>query len=156
MSISEHISDYLAAGKLLQLATVDEAGKPNVVHVWYATMDGASRLVFTSNKSRFHSGHIRENGLSAGAIIAIELQGLGQKVQGLTFSGRAVEAVGELSRSAYEAYAAKWPQVTAMFSAEDIQSDATPMRMYVVEVSEYVLFDEVRYPSQPRQQLNIG
>jgi uncharacterized protein YhbP (UPF0306 family) len=155
VEVPQLIRNYLKDGRLMQLATVAADGHPWVAHVWYAISADLCELVFASNVSRNHSQHIRTNPAVAGGVVAIPLEGLGQKVRGLSFAGVASEGSGDRGRAAYELYAGRWPNVRAMFAADDVDSDATPMRMYIVTVETYVLFDEVHFPSQPRQEYRI-
>jgi uncharacterized protein YhbP (UPF0306 family) len=146
------IGDYLRAGKLLHLY----CSSNNVLwmcHVWYAVGSCNQELIFTSNKARRHSKEINNNPIIAGGVNAMDLDGLGQKVQGLSFEGKAEEATGNEIEKAYELYAMRWPQVKSMFSANDIQSGRVDMRMYRVTITRAVLFDEVNYPDNPRQEI---
>src|SRR5690348_13996395 len=104
--------------------------------VWYAPSDDCRRLYFTSRDTRVHSGNIRKNGKVAGSIVAIDLEGLGQKVQGVFLSGTATECDAQSGPVWYEAYRRRWPQVITMFSAADIASARTPMRMYEISPHE--------------------
>lgn len=139
----------LREGKLLHLATSD-GSTLHAAAVWYALSEDGVSLVFTSRDSRVHSVNIRDNGAMAGSVITIPLEGLGQKVQGVFMSGESVETVDADLEIAYGVYAARWPQVTNMFSADDIRSGRTPMRMYRFDVSSFVWLDEVSHPSDPK------
>ena len=151
MELEQLIREYLATGQLMQVASSREA-QPWQAHVWYAFSPDLKRLVFTSNKSRRHSADVRDNPMVSCAIVAIPLEGLGQKVRGLVLEGSASEAAGDDLDICYELYASKWPNVRSMFSAQDIHQDATPMRMYDVRPTRFVLFDEEHYASSPRQE----
>lgn len=150
-SPSSIASDYLSSGQLLQLAT-DSGGQPWLSQVWYAFDPATWTVVFTSNLARRHSNEIGANAKVAGAVMAQPLEGLGQKVQGICFEGRAREATGDELATSYEIYAGRWPRVRSMFSADDILHEATPMRMYNVSLTQVVLFDEVNFPESPRQE----
>lgn len=146
------IDEYFAEGRILHLATVSN-GVPWLCHVWYANGPAERSVVFTSNKTRRHSREIVAQPRVAGGVVAIPLDGLGQRVRGLSFEGLALETTGSDIVAAYEAYASRWPKVREMFTAKDIETGTTPMRMYVINLSRIVLFDEVNYPSNPRQEL---
>lgn len=146
------IDSYLDSGKLLHLTTVLN-GIPWLSHIWYAKHGGWTDLVFTSNWQRRHSRELKANPAVAGGVVAIDLIGLGQKVRGLSFEGNAQELHGENMHGAYESYAFRWPQVRDMFTASDIDSGATEMRMYSIHISRAVLFDEVNFPEEPRQEI---
>jgi uncharacterized protein YhbP (UPF0306 family) len=146
------INDYLHTGKLLHLAS-SLNNTLWMCHVWYAMGESPQELIFTSNKSRRHSKEIKNNPIVAGGVNTMNLEGLGQKVQGLSFEGLAEEAVGEKMKSAYSFYAKRWPQVRTMFTSDDIEFSRVDMRMFRVKITRVVLFDEVNYPSNPRQEI---
>ncbi len=150
-ALNNLITNYLAEGKLLHLSTSANA-VPWVTHVWYAFDANSGDLVFTSNKARRHSLDIVQNSQVAGGVVAIDLEGLGQKVRGLSFEGHAFEAQDEVCQKAYDIYAQRWPVVKDMFSATDILNGTTGMRMFRVELGRAVLFDEVNFPDNPRQE----
>jgi uncharacterized protein YhbP (UPF0306 family) len=146
------IKDYLNQGKLLHLATSSE-NSLWLCHVWYALGQDISEIIFTSNKSRRHSQEIKNNPIVAGGVIAIELEGLGQKVRGLSFEGLAEEVANTQIEDAYVLYAKRWPQIQQMFTAQDILYNKVDMRMYKIKLTKVVLFDEVNFPKNPRQEV---
>ena len=154
-ALMSQIEEYLADGRILHLATVSN-GLPWLSHLWYAMGPANLSVVFTSHRARRHSKEIIAHQAVAGGVVAIPLDGLGQKVRGLSFEGNAQEATGTLLAAAYESYANRWPKVRDMFTVRDIEAGATQMRMYLITLSRVVLFDEVNYPSNPRQELVIN
>jgi uncharacterized protein YhbP (UPF0306 family) len=157
-TLRQLVSEYLASGTLMQVAT-SNGDQPWVAHVWYSFTEDLGTVVFTSNKDRRHSQEIRANPHVACGVVAVELEGLGQDVRGLTFEGEATEATGADVEFAYELHADRWPGVREGrkgFALEDVVSGATPMRMYMIRVREYVLFDEVNFKDDPRQRLPLG
>lgn len=148
------VGAHLASGKLLHLAS-----QSNRVlwmcHVWYAVGDRINELVFTSNRTRRHSQEIERDPVIAGGIVPIQLEGLGQKVQGMAFEGTVIEATGSDLERVYELYAIRWPTVRQMFTASAVRSGATDMRLYSVNISRLVLFDEVNFPSSARQEIRF-
>jgi uncharacterized protein YhbP (UPF0306 family) len=146
------LRSYVSDGKLMQLATISASGAPWLAHCWYAT-DSDLNLIFMSKADRRHSTNIRDDERVAGGIIAMTLDGLGQKVRGVSFEGTAEQVdEGRLS-PAYETYSARWPQVGAMVSVDEISRQATDNRLWRVVPSMYVLFDEVNFPDSPRREL---
>src|SRR4051812_48723098 len=89
--------DHLDRGKLASLATFD-GERLSMCSCWYALSDDRRSLIFTSRENRDHSVNIRANGLVSGSIIAIELEGLGQKTQGVFLKGTAIECEGNGAR----------------------------------------------------------
>jgi uncharacterized protein YhbP (UPF0306 family) len=142
---------HLEAGKLMQLASLSSDG-PRVFSVWYAIGDDANSLVFISNRHRNHSEEFARDARAGGTIVAIELKGLGQKVEGVSFFGKITEPQGESLAAAYRAYAEKWPIVQEMFSIADVAAGKTDMCVYKLIVSQWIFFSEREYPDSPRQE----
>jgi uncharacterized protein YhbP (UPF0306 family) len=152
--IKKTVNEYLQSGKLLHLATSVNS-TAWLCHVWYGVHEKDRSIVYTSNRLRRHSQEISINSKVAGGVVSMDLEGLGQKVRGLSFEGTAIEAVESDLENAYESYASRWPQVRNMFSIQDIRSKKVDMRMYVLNFTKMVLFDEVNFPSSPRQELEF-
>jgi uncharacterized protein YhbP (UPF0306 family) len=147
------IEEYLNAAKLMQVATCIN-DQPWLAHVWFAP-DDKLNLYFISRRDRRHSEEIRTQHKVAGGIVQPPFEGLGQKVRGLTFQGTA-EQVGLVHlREAYGVYKRKWPQVTEHAGIDGIISNAIATRFYKIAPSLYVLFDEVNFPEQPRQEYRL-
>jgi hypothetical protein len=85
------LEEYVRAGKVMQLATVDPDGRPYVNNLWFASTLRPDRLLFISRPNRLHCEYIRDRSDVAGAILAIELHDPSQPVQGVTFTGTARE-----------------------------------------------------------------
>ena len=147
------VAAYLTDGKLMQFATAVD-NQPWVAHLWYA-MDEGLRLYFISRNDRRHCRELRAQNRVAGAIVAIELAGLGQKVRGLAFQGTADELSDGALEEGYSHYARRWPLVTQQVSLDDMQRGVSPVRVYRFDPTLYVLFDELNFPTQPRQELPI-
>jgi uncharacterized protein YhbP (UPF0306 family) len=147
------LREYLSDGKLMQVATVGRGGEPWLASVWYAA-DDQLRLVFASNLARVHSEDIRANPMVSGAVVAMSLEGLGQRVRGVTFSGRANQCSGPDVEEAFHTYATRWPRAAELFPVQSLIEETTPMRLYRIEPSRYVLFDEVNFPDQPRREIS--
>jgi uncharacterized protein YhbP (UPF0306 family) len=150
--IHDLVKEYFLSGKLLHLATSFNSNSW-LCHVWYAIHEENKSIIYTSNRLRRHSQEIFNNPKVAGGVVAVNLEGLGQKVRGLSFEGTAAEASESELENIYESYALRWPQVRSMFSTQDILSKKVDMRMYCVKFTKIVLFDEVNFPSSPRQEL---
>jgi uncharacterized protein YhbP (UPF0306 family) len=146
------LHEYLREGKLMQIATTDGADSVWLAHCWYA-VDDQLRLIFLSREDRVHSQHILRGSGVAGGIIAIDLEGLGQKIRGVTFAGKAELASDDVLDEAYETYSARWPQVQQMVTPNEIRARRTPNRIWRVRPTTYVLFDEVNFPDEPRQEI---
>lgn len=150
-ALLRHVED----GKLMQLASISNDG-PRVFSVWYAVSDDMSSIIFISNRNRNHSLEYARDPRAGGTIVAIALEGLGQKVEGVSFSGTVREATGEDMAVSYETYAAKWPIVRQMFDAADVAAGRTDMRVYRLDVEQWIFFSEREYPDSPRQEFPGG
>jgi len=145
------LEDYVRSGKLMQLATLRSDGAPVLCNVWYDPHFSPDILRFISRPDRQHSANLRTDWRVAGSIIAIPLDGLGQKVRGVTFTGvcRELDHVGIDAQ--IRQFVDRWP--TATLSANSLASDPASSRLYEILVAEWVLFDEVYFPGDPRQRI---
>lgn len=148
------LEEYVAHGKLMQVATLDAQSVPALCHVWYRPAFQPDRLYFISRWDRDHSVNIRRDGRVAGGIVAIPLDGLGQKVRGVTFKGTAVERPREGIDEELDAFLARWPAARGILTAQTLARGERPSRLYRITVSEWTLFDEVHYQDQPRRVLS--
>jgi hypothetical protein len=144
---------HVKAGNLMQLGSVTDAG-PRIFSVWYAATNDMSSIVFISNRTRNHSIEFARDPRVGGTIVAIELEGLGQKVEGVSFFGEANEATDSALAETYETYAERWPTVRGMFSVADVVANKTDMRVYTVGIRKWVFFSEREYPTAPRQEFD--
>lgn len=153
-SVRALVESYLDEAKLLQVAT-ESRGQPWLANVWFAR-DADLNLFFISRKDRRHCQELRDHPQVAGAVVQHPLEGLGQKVRGITFQGVA-EEVGILGlRDAYAQYKKRWPQVEKHAGLDALLKNAIATRFYKITPSLIVLFDEVNFPEQPRQELHLG
>lgn len=142
------LEEYVSAGKLMQVSSVSDTGFPAVCHVWYLAQFRPDALYFISRRDREHSANIRRNERVAGGIVTIPLTGLGQKVTGVTFTGRARE-LGADARDQAERFTARWPNARIATAGGDDGS----ARLYEIRVDEWILFDETSFPESPRRDL---
>jgi uncharacterized protein YhbP (UPF0306 family) len=147
------LMEYVSAGKLMQVATIDASGVPALCHVWYAESFSPDRLYFISRHDRDHSVNIRTRGGVAGGIVAIELNGLGQKVRGVTFKGVAEQLPQDGIDEPLKIFHERWPVAQAAVNIANLSSGETQSRLYEIRVSEWLLFDEENFPDSPRRSL---
>jgi len=145
------LEDYVLAGKLMQLASLNSDGSPVVCNVWYYAHFAPDVLRFISRYDRQHSRNVRIDGRVAGSIIAIPLEGLGQTVRGVTFTGVAHELPTRGVDGEVATFVARWPRSEAALHPGKLAHDETSTRLYEVTVAEWVLFDEANFPEQPRR-----
>jgi uncharacterized protein YhbP (UPF0306 family) len=151
-SVMELVKEYLSETKLMQIATAKE-NKPWAASVWFAH-DDKLNLYFISRKTRRHSIEIKENGNVAGVIVKPHLIGSGEKVRGLQFEGTAKECSGEEIDKARELYLNKYPTAEKI-PIEKLKDPEFHVAYYVIKPKMFVLFDEVNFPEQPRQELKL-
>ena len=149
-SAREAILRQVHCGKLLQLATQTAHG-PRLCQVWYAAEPDGSRLFFISRVDRHHSRDLEVDDRVAGAIVAMDLDGPGQAIQGVTLTGAARRAQSHEVADVHAAYLAKWPRARANWPLDRVAAETSLVQMYVVRVIEYVLFDEINFRGDPRQ-----
>ncbi len=146
------LEEYVYTGKLMQIATLSNTGFPALCHVWYHVQFRPDRFYFISRRDRAHSVNIRQDDRVAGGVVAIPLTGLGQKVRGVTFMGRAAE-LGAAAHDRLEAFLERWPHARNTITTERVSNDDTPSRLYEIRVDEWVLFDEQAFPDSPRRTI---
>lgn len=151
-NVKKLISEYLRDAKLMQVATVQN-NKPWVATVWYVN-DKDWNLYFISRRSRRHSQELQKNPNVAGTIVMPHVKGSGEKVRGLQFDGSAAEAKGDLLKKAKKLYGEKYPQAEDI-SLKKLQDPNFIATFYVIKPSTLILFDEINFPEDPRQELKL-
>jgi uncharacterized protein YhbP (UPF0306 family) len=146
------ISEYLKKAKLMQIATVKN-DKPWVASVWYV-VDNELNLYFMSKDSRRHSLEIKNNPNVAGAIV-IPHKTLGDKTRGLQFEGTCKEVKGTAALKTFTLFIKTYPMITKFVSSTK-ELLKSPHRFYKVTPNQIVLFDELNFPDNPRQELNLS
>lgn len=154
MNLAQLIENYLRQAKLMQVATVAN-NKPWVATVWYAH-DKNLNLYFISGKDRRHSQELKHNSHVAGTIVVTHEEGIGQKVRGLQFAGKA-EIVGIRGLiNTYTLLKKKYPNIVKHIPTLDlVKADLIAVRFYKIIPKTIVLFDEINFPDNPRQELNL-
>jgi uncharacterized protein YhbP (UPF0306 family) len=142
---------YVTAGKVMQLATLTGQGAPVVCNLWYASAMDPDRLWFISRPAREHCANLRADARVAGAILAIELDELGQAVSGVSFTGLARELPTTGIDTQIQTYTSRWPRAARAVDPVRLAVGQTHHRMYQIDVTGWVLFDEANFPDQPRR-----
>lgn len=150
MDLKTLIVEYLTKANLMQLATVRD-NKPWVCSVYFA-FDDKLNLFWTSKPFRRHSQELRDNNHVAGAIVLPHQ--VGDKVRGIQFEGVAKELKDpKVIVSAMALYAkrlnASEEWVKSVISGIDEEI------CYMVSPSKFVLFDQVNFSDNPRQEYKI-
>ena len=155
MEIRELIREYLQDSKLMHLAT-SVNDRPWLCQVWFAYDEGLN-LYFISKDSRRHSKEILAQSRVAGGMVNHSLKGFGQKVRGLSFEGWAEELSGKKEiGAAFRIYSKRWPKAKDHYRLEELSSGESHSRIFRILPERYVLFDEVNFPQQPRQELVLS
>ena len=152
-SLDALIREYLNEAKLMQIATVKE-GKPWVASVWYVN-DDKYNLYFISRKARRHSLELEENPNIAGAIVVPHQIGSGEKVRGLQFEGTASECKSEELETANALYLTKYTTAEKI-PLEKLRDPNSMATYYIIRPKTFVLFDEINYPENPRQEMPVS
>jgi uncharacterized protein YhbP (UPF0306 family) len=147
------LEEQVTTGKVLQLATLDGDGSPYVCNVWFASAFTPDRLWFISRPTRLHCINIRTDERVAGAILAIELDSLGQPVQGVTFKGTARELPTTDINEQVHRYVTRWPKAANAIDPERLASGEAHHRVYEIAVTSWVLYDEANFGRTPRQEV---
>ncbi|MDO8618471.1 MAG: pyridoxamine 5'-phosphate oxidase family protein [Candidatus Daviesbacteria bacterium] len=152
MDLKSLIEDYLKEGKLMQIATSKE-NTPWVASVWFVH-DDKLNLFFISTKDRRHSKEIKENPKVAGTIVIPHLKGSGEKVRGLQFEGIARETNAYEMDLANQLYKGKY-ELAEEIALEELMDPKVTFGYYIIEPKTFVLFDEINFPDDPRQELKV-
>lgn len=147
------IRDYLKESKLMHLAT-SVNNQPWLCHVWFS-YDKNLNIYFISKPYRRHVKELLKQPKVAGGMVNIKLVGLGQKVRGLSFQGKAEEVKGAGLLKAYSCYVGRWPKAKKNLNIKAIISRGVGSRIYRIRPKTFVLFDEVNYPEEPRQEFKV-
>lgn len=150
---SQLLHEYVHRGSAMQVATYSGTGMW-MAHCWYAATEPGLDLIFMSRVSRRHSQDILASPQVSAGILAIDLEGLGQKVSGVVLEGTAGILDGSELEAAYEVYAERWPQVRDMVVAEALGAADRTNALWKITPRTYVLFDEANFPDEPRRELD--
>lgn len=145
MDPKNYIIKYLDTAQLMQVATsVDN--QPWACSVYFA-MDNAHSLYWLSRPDTEHSQSIAINPVVAGTVVLPPTYG--EPVQGLQFAGTARQIPDEELEAAFEAYAEKFGAHSRLAALRD---GSDPHRLYQIKPVRFVLFDELNFPDDPRQE----
>lgn len=149
MDLKKLIVEYLQKAKLMQLATSKE-NQPWVCNVYFA-FDDNFNIYWISKPERRHSEEVRNNTKVAGAIVLPHTPG--DDVRGIQFQGKAYELSGKDAEDGIKVYAKRYdmPQERV----EKILDGSDGHMIYKIKVDTIVLFDEVNFPKNPRQEYKV-
>ena len=146
MDAKELIIKYLDEALVMQVAT-SVNDRPWCCTVYFA-VDNAHHLYWISLPDREHSQDISRNPYVGGAI-ALPAE-YGKSVRGIQFRGSARQVTDPAEITSLSvAYADRFHVPTL---AQDIITGKNPHQLYQMKPELYVLFDEVNFPSESRQE----
>ncbi len=148
--VKDLIDEYLKDAKLMQIATSRD-NQPWACSVYFA-YDKEFHLYWISKPTRRHSKEIHENEKVAGTIVLSHTPG--DKVRGIQFQGVAKELddkVGKIECMHY--YAKRYGMDSDR--VEDIIENRDGHSCYQITPKLFVLFDEVNFPDDPRQEYKL-
>ena len=149
MNLKGLITTYLQEAQLMQIATAKN-NQPWVCSVYFAFDDNLN-LYWISKKETRHSLEIGTNEKVAGTIVLPHIPG--QKVRGLQFQGTGRKAIGDTMQKAMDTYATrmgmKEERKQKILTGEDAHAP------YTIKPSLFVLFDEMNFPDNPRQEYHL-
>lgn len=146
------IIKYLDEARLMQIATALPQQGSNLPQPWvctvYFAVDNLHNLFWLSTPDRRHSQEMAINPHVAGAITIPHTYG--EPVRGLQFQGiaRDVTDPNEI-RHLFLAYGERYKLLGL---GEDIISGRNPHHFYEIKPQLFVLFDQVNFPDQHRQE----
>jgi len=142
MDVKKLISEYFESAQMLQIITT------NGYQPWGATVyfayDQDLNLYWISRPDRRHSSELSLNKKVAGVIAKYHTYG--EKVRGIQIEGEAFELKNEDASNAMEIYTKRYsvPRARALNLSGHI--------VYKLKPTYIVLFDEVNFPENPRQE----
>ena len=147
------LEEYVAGGKAMQLATLGPDGAPVVCNLWFASAFGPDRVYFISRPDRVHCANIRADARVAGAVLAMQLNEWGEQVRGATFQGRARELPTTGIDEQITTYATRWPKAAYPIDPARLASGEAHHRVYQIEVTGWVYYDEINFTEGFRHEV---
>lgn len=150
MDLKKRISDYLEKATLMQVATTIN-NQPWTCTVYFA-FDDLLHLYWLSKPNARHSQELQTNNKVAGTIVLPHTYG--DAVRGLQFQGNAHEITDKQSlERLLSSYAKRYSMTTERTHA--IINSTDGHLLYRVRPSLFVLFDQVHFPDNPRQEYHL-
>jgi uncharacterized protein YhbP (UPF0306 family) len=149
MELRTLIRDYLHQAKMMQVAT-SVNDQPWACTVYFA-FDEDFNLYWISLPTRRHSKEIEQNNMVAGTIVFPHTPG--DDVRGLQFQGVATYLSGDEATQGMKYYAKRYGMDQERVGLILDGSDGHVC--YKITPNLFVLFDEVNFPDDPRQELHL-
>jgi uncharacterized protein YhbP (UPF0306 family) len=139
LKLPDDVAEYLAAHKVMTLATHGSAG-PWAAAVFYAEDDGG--LVFLSSPASRHAGDLAADARCA-ATIQAEVDDW-RAIRGIQLEGRVEALDGDARAAAQRRYAEKFPFVRPAVAAPAILQALAKVRWYRLRVERLYFIDNAR------------
>lgn len=147
--IGKLIVEYLEKARLMQIATSNNT-KPWICSVYFAS-DEFLNLYWISRPGTRHSLEIKENEKVAGTIVLPHTPG--DDVRGIQFEGIAKELEKEEAKLGIRYYARRYKMPEKR--VKTILDNTEGHICYKISPSVFILFDEVNFPKNPRQEYTV-
>ncbi len=122
-----------------------------VCNPWYAYGLARDRLWFISRPTHAHCVNLRRDPRVGGAILAIELDQVGQPVRGVSFTGTGRQLPTTGVEAQIAAYTGRWPTAANAIDPARLAAGQTHHRIYQIGIASWVLYDEQHFRADPRQ-----
>ncbi len=141
------IEKYIRQSHMMQIATVDD-DQPWVATVYFVSNDELN-LYWASPEDTSHSRHISKNQKVAVAIpvhhkknqpvVGVQISGLAEKLNDV----EAIRQIAKIYAQKYD-FSEKW--------IDKVCNKQTKHKLYRFTPDKFVLFDDINYPDNPRQE----
>ncbi len=148
-NLKKLIEDYFNEAVLMQVAT-SRKDQPWACSVYFA-YDNKFNLYWISTPKRRHSKEIVDNEKVGGTIVLPHTPD--QDVRGISFQGVAKELKGKEALSAILLYAKRFGM--SLIRVKKIIANKDGHVCYRIKPNLIVLFDEVNFPKDPRQEYKL-
>lgn len=149
--IKDEVKTYLASTQLMQISTSSN-DQPWTATVYFA-FDSNLNIYWLSRSDRRHSLDIEKNPKVSGAIA--KLHTYGEKVRGVQFEGVAEKLKGNDATQSLEIYYSRYNKARDRVKNILVGAVGETVVIYKVKPTKFVLFDEVNFPENPRQEIVV-
>lgn len=151
MDIKEEVKTYLASTQLMQIAT-SRNDQPWSATVYFAYDDDLN-IYWLSRSDRRHSQDIEMNPKVSGSVA--KLHTYGEKVRGVQFEGVAEKLVDSQASQGLEIYYNRYNKARDRVRNILVGAVGETIVIYKIKPTKFVLFDEVNFPDNPRQEIVV-
>ncbi len=151
MDIKDEVTTYLASTQIMQLSTSNNE-QPWTATVYFA-YDSNLNIYWLSRSDRRHSQDIEKNSKVSGAIA--KLHTYGEKVRGVQLEGIAEKLMGDEASQGLEIYYNRYNKARDRVRNIIAGAVGETIVIYKLKPTKFVLFDEVNFPDNPRQEIVV-